>query len=129
MLKFTQFKNRNRNPVVVEIPILAELQRVIDASACGDLTSLTNELSRPFTAAGFGNKFREWCVESGVTGRTHRLRKADAKTAAENGATTHQLMAISGWFTLSEAERYTRDAQRKRRAGDAITTLVPKGEA
>ena len=37
-------------------------------------------------------------------------------------------MAIFGWLTLAEAERYTRAAQRRRMAGDAITTLVPKDE-
>jgi integrase len=127
-IKFTQFKNRNRNPIVVEIPILAELQRAIDASPCGDLTYLVNELGRPFTVSGFGNWFRDRCNEAGVPGRAHGLRKAGAKTAAENGATTHQLMAIFGWLTLAEAERYTRAAQRRRMAGDAITMLVPRDE-
>jgi hypothetical protein len=46
-----------------------------------------------------------------VAGRAHGLRKAGAATAAENGATTQQLMAIFGWLTLKEAERYRRAAQ------------------
>jgi len=38
-LKFTQQKNRNRKPVRTEIPILPELQQVIDASPAGSMTS------------------------------------------------------------------------------------------
>jgi hypothetical protein len=41
------------------------------------------------------------------------LRKAAATVAAENGATAHELMAIFGWLSLKEAERYTRGAERK----------------
>jgi hypothetical protein len=35
---------------------------------------------------------------------------------AEHGNTTHELMAISGHRTLSEVQRYTDDADRKRLA-------------
>jgi integrase len=117
-----------KNKVAVEIPILPELQRVIEASHVGSMTYLVTEYGRPFTAAGFGNWFRERCREAGVPGSAHGLRKAGAVTAAENGATTHQLMSIFGWLTLAEAERYTREAQRKRMAGDAMGLLVRKPE-
>lgn len=55
----------------------------------------------------------------------HGLHKAGAVSTAENGATTHQLMAIFGWRTLKEAERYTRAAQQKRFAGGAMRMIVP----
>jgi len=57
--KFRQFKNRNRHPVDIEIPVLPDLQSIIDASPTGDLTFLVTEYGRPFTAEGFGNKMRE----------------------------------------------------------------------
>jgi hypothetical protein len=44
----------------------------------GDLTFLVNEWGRPFTDAGFGNWFRDRCIETGVPGRAHGLRKAGA---------------------------------------------------
>ena len=59
---------------------------------------------------GIGNWFRDRCVEAGVPGRAHGLRKAGATIAAENGATTHELMAIFGWKSLAMAEKYTRAA-------------------
>jgi hypothetical protein len=47
------------------------------------------------------------CIDAGVPGRAHGLRKAGATIAAENGATVRQLMAIFGWKTLVRAELYT----------------------
>ena len=124
-LKFTQQKNRNRTPVTIEIPILAELQRIIDASPTGDLTFLVSERRRPFAVSAFGNWFRTRCDEAGLPQcSAHGLRKAGATIAAENGATQHQLMAIFGWATSKEAERYTKTAQRKKMAGDAMSLLV-----
>jgi integrase len=123
-LRFTQQKNRNRKPVQIEIPILPELQKVIDAGPTGNLTFLMTGAGAPYTVWGFGNWFRDRCVEAGVPGRAHGLRKAGAVTAAENGATAHQLMSIFGWLTLAEAERYTQAAERKKLASDAIGLLV-----
>jgi integrase len=123
-LRFKQHKNRNLHPLEVEIPILPELQRVIDASPTGDLTFLVTAYGRPFTAAGFGIRFREWCNKAGLPHCTaHGLRKAGAALAAENGATELQLMAIFGWRTSKEAERYTKAARRKKMAGDAMPLL------
>jgi hypothetical protein len=37
-------------------------------------------------------------------------------------------MAIFGWLSLDEAERYTRAPTRRRMAGDAMGLLVRKGD-
>jgi len=82
-----------------------------------------NDWNRPFTDAGFGNWFRDRCVEARIPGRAHGLRKAGATIAANNGATSRQLMAIFGWDTLKEAERYTRAADQKLLAEAAMHML------
>ena len=85
---------------------------------------LVTEYGKPFTAAGFGNWFRNRCNEAGLPQcSAHGVRKASAARAAENGATTHQLMAMFGWLSMQEAERYTRAAERKRLAKDAPRLL------
>jgi integrase len=118
-------KNRKRKPVTIDLPVLAALQDIIAASAPGDLTFLVTQFGRPFTANGFGNWFRRRCNEAGLPRcSAHGLRKAGAARAAENGATTHELMAIFGWQTVKEAERYTRAAQRKRLASGAERLLA-----
>lgn len=122
-ISFTQFKGRNRKPKRLVLPILPALQRIIDGSPTGKMTFLVNDLGRPFTDAGFGNWFRDRCVEAGVPGRAHGLRKAGATIAANNGATAHQLMAIFGWDTLKMAEAYTRAADQERLAELAMHML------
>jgi len=123
-ITFTQFKGRNRKPKRLVLPVLPALQQVINASPCGDMAFLVNDLERPFTDNGFGNKFREWCNQAGLRHCTaHGLRKAGATIAANNGATAHQLMAIFGWDTLKMAEAYTRAADQERLAEAAMHML------
>lgn len=123
-LAFRQFKNRNRSPVDLVIPVLAELETVLAASkeagCLGKLTFLETEFGRPYTTKGLGNWFERRCIEAGVPGRAHGLRKAGATLAAENGATAHQLMAIFGWKTLAQAELYTEKARRQLLAGGGM---------
>jgi integrase len=123
-IKFTQQKNQRRRPVTIEVPMLPVLQKVIESSPTGDLTFLVTSQGKPFTAAGFGNWFRDRCNEAGLPQcSAHGLRKAGATIAAENGATTKELMAIFGWLTMKEAERYSQAADRKKLAGGAMRLL------
>jgi site-specific recombinase XerD len=122
-------KNRNRTPVIVELPIAPELARIIDASPVGDLTFLVTDYGKPFSAAGFGGWFRDRCNEAGLPRcSAHGLRKAGAVRAAENGATAHELMAVFGWLSLAEAQRYTRAADRRTLAKNATRLMARKEE-
>jgi integrase len=128
-LRYTQNKNRKVKPVTLEIPLLPMLEEAIDAvpGARERLTFLVTEFGKPFTSAGFGNWFRDRCVEAGVPGRAHGLRKAGATLAAENGATEPQLMAMFGWRTNKQAAHYTKNARQKKLA-DAGMHLISLGE-
>jgi integrase len=123
-LEFTQHKGRKQNPVRLSIPILVVLRRIIDASPCGDLTFLVTAFNKPFTSNGFGNRFRKWCDEAGLQNcSAHGLRKAAAARMAELGCSQHEIMAIGGWKTLKEVQRYTRSAQQKVLADSATEKL------
>jgi integrase len=127
MLTFTQRKSLHRKPKPLTLPILPVLQKIIDASPCGDLTFLVNHLNQPFTDAGFGNRFRKWCDQAGLAQcSAHGLRKAGATIAAENGATSRQLMAIFGWDDIKIAELYTRGADQRRLAQGAMHLIETK---
>lgn len=120
-LRFTQQKNRNSKPVTLAIPILPQLAATIAATPSGHLTFLVSRLGKAFTVAGFGMRFRDWCDAAGLRECTaHGLRKAGAVRAAQNGATSAQLMAIFGWRDIKQAELYTRAADQKRLAGDSM---------
>ncbi len=123
-LVFTQHKGRNRNPVRMEIPIIPELQRIIDQTPTGDLAFLVTAFNRPFTSNGFGNRFRKWCNEAGLKEcSVHGLRKAAAARLAELGCTEQEIMAITGHRTSKEVTRYTRAASQKTRAESALRRL------
>lgn len=119
-LAFRQHKNRNRSPVDLVIPILAQLEQILAISPCGELTFLETEFHRPHSTKGLGNWFSDRCIEAGVPGRAHGLRKAGATIAAERGATPHQLMSIFGWKTLQQAEVYTKKVRQQMVAGGAM---------
>lgn len=126
-LKFTQHKNRNRKPVTLELPMLPQLQAIIDATPSGNMNFLTTAYGKPFSAAGFGNRFREWCDRASLPHcSAHGLRKAGACIAAENGASESQLMAIFGWQTMQQAAHYTKAARQRRIAGTSMHLLVHK---
>lgn len=116
-------------PKRLALPVLLPLREIIDATPSGHLTYLVNEYQKPFSAAGFGNKFRDWCNEAGLRHcSAHGIRKHAAVVAAENGATEHQLMAMFGWDSPKQAAVYTRKANRARLAKGAMHLLAPPKE-
>jgi hypothetical protein len=62
-----------------------DLQRIVDATPSGNLTFLCTSHGAPFTAAGFGNWFRDACRAAGLPERcaAHGLRKAACRRGAE----------------------------------------------
>ena len=127
-LHFTEFKNRKRNPKERDIPVLPELQAIIDATPSGNMNYLVTKHDKPYTTAkSFGNWFKRQCVMASLPNCTaHGLRKAGAVIAAEHGATPHELNSIYGWTTLKQAERYTKAASMKRLAGESMHLVVPE---
>ncbi len=117
----------------VDIPLHPHLREIIDATPSNQLTFLTTIDGKPFTAAGFGNLFREWCNDAGLPKccAAHGLRKAASRRLAEAGCTAHEIMAITGHKTLKEVTRYTAAVDRKlmgKRAIEKITTGTGSGK-
>jgi integrase len=103
------------------IPIHPELMRVLVATPRANLTFLVTEFGKPFTAAGFGNWFRERCNEAGLPQcSAHGLRKCAATRLAEAGCSAHEIMAITGHKSLSQVAPYTRSADQVRLARQAL---------
>lgn len=107
------------------IAIHPELKAVLDDLPNDNLTYLTTMWGKPFTAAGFGNWFRDTCDAAGLKGLSaHGLRKSAARRLAEAGCSTKQIAAITGHKTLGEVERYTASADQERMAREAISRLI-----
>lgn len=127
VVRFTPMKGSSRTPQMLELPILPDLAAALAAGPTGDLTWIVTHTGQPYTAEGFGNWFKRQCDAAGLEGcSAHGLRKAGATAAAENGADPFQLMAIFGWRTIKEAERYTRAARQRTLAAAGMAKIQAK---
>lgn len=105
----------------LEIPVLPELAAIVQETQAEHLTFLTTQFGEPFTAAGFGNWFREQCDMANLHHcSAHGLRKAAARRLAEAGCTEHEIASITGHVSLREVERYTKAVDQKRLAVSAM---------
>lgn len=99
---------------VITIILPQYLLDMIDATPISGMHLIGQDNGKPYTVESFGNNFRDWCDEAGVTKSAHGLRKLSATLAAEGGAAAHELMAQYGWTKMSMAEIYTKGADRVR---------------
>ncbi len=112
---------QQKTGIELAIPIHATLAAVIAETPADHLTLLTTQIGKPFSAAGFGNWFRDRCNEAGLRlCSAHGLRKAVARRLAEAGCTMHEIAAITGHASLSEVQRYTKAADQARLARAAM---------
>jgi hypothetical protein len=106
----------------------AELTAAIQATPKAHLTFITTLDGRPRAKSSLSAEFRAWVAEAGLPPHCHLhglkngLKKSALRRLAEDGATGHELMAISGHRTLSEVQRYA-DAADKVRLADSATAL------
>jgi integrase len=85
----------------VDISISLELQAACDAMPKAHLTYIVTAQGKPRSKYGLGNDFAKWATDAGLPARCrlHGLKKAGMRRLAEDGSTTHELMAISGHRT------------------------------
>jgi integrase len=113
----------------LEIPVHPELARIIAASKIGNLAFLVTSRGAPFSAAGFGNLFREWCDDAELPRcSSHGLRKAQRRRLAEAGCTAPQIAAISGHKNLKEVQRYIEQANQAHLAQAAMRRVTGQSE-
>jgi integrase len=129
VLTIDQGKTEGGEEAHLEIPVHPKLRETIDATpTVGVKTFLVTYFGKPYTAPGFGNWFRELCDQAECPDvSAHGLRKATARRLAEIGCSANQIASITGHASLSEVQRYTRAADRKRMAREAMSKLVEGG--
>jgi integrase len=109
--------------ITVTLPVLAVMQKTLDAGPIGDLAWICGEGGGPLVKESFGNMFAEAARDAGIKKSAHGVRKIAATTAANNGATVAELEAIFGWQGGRMAALYTRAADRRRLALAAMAKL------
>jgi integrase len=116
---------QEKTDTALTIPVHPELAQVLAAASRSHLTFLTTEKGAPFTAAGFGNWFRDRCNEAGLPHcSAHGLRKAAATRLANAGCSSDQIRAITGHRSLAEVAHYRRAADQQRLARQAMEMQI-----
>lgn len=127
---FVMQKNRNREPKVMNIPLLPPLRKALRQSEgiLGDPTFLVTEYDKPFSKKGLGQKFKDWCEQAGVQNKTaHGVRKYVGINAALNHATAKQIQEVLGHSSIEEAETYIQQANRIVLADQGFAAAFPDG--
>lgn len=107
------------------LDVLAQTQfSVVPLSA--ERPFLLASTGKTFSPNTFGNKFREWVRDAGLSAEcsVHGLRKAQARRLAEAGCSAHQIASVTGHKTLSEVQRYADAADRGRMAREAMASVT-----
>jgi integrase len=109
----------------LQIPLHRELVAVLATSDRDHVTIINTEYRKPFTVDGFSQWMRDAITKAGLPldCQPHGLRKAAGRRLAEAGCTAHEIMAVLGHRTLTEAERYTREADQAQLATAALAKL------
>lgn len=116
---------RNKTGVPVDMSVGEELRRALAAAPRDHVTIINTAYGKPFTVGGFSQWMRDAMTEAGLPldCKPHGLRKTLGRRMAEAGCTPHEIMAVLGHTTLEEAERYTREADRRRGGRQAVIKL------
>jgi integrase len=129
VITLDQSKTEGSEEAHLEIPMHPKLAEIIEATPMvGVKTFLVTSFGKPYTAPGFGNWFRELADATGCFDiSAHGGRKATARRLAELGCSANQIAAITGHATLAEVQRYTKAADKKRMAREAMKKLSEAG--
>ncbi|MCP1243226.1 tyrosine-type recombinase/integrase [Acetobacter lambici] len=107
------------------LPIHEALRSEINQWRGSSQTYLEAKRGSPYTANGFYNVFKAWCREAGLPEQCspHGLRKAAARRLAEAGCSANQIAAITGHKRLADVAHYTKAAEQRKMAEDAMSRL------
>lgn len=118
------FKNRNRNPTTIEIPVHPILDAVMKMHKTTALTYMVTDYGLPFSIKGLSQRVSDWFSQAGLRHLTaHSVRKGLATNIAENEATDLMLEGMFGWKDGKTSKIYTRNAQRSRLARQAVSKI------
>ncbi|MBR0821488.1 tyrosine-type recombinase/integrase [Bradyrhizobium liaoningense] len=116
---------RHKTGVQVDMDVSEDLEKALAAMPRKHVVVITTAYGKPFTVDGFSRFMRDaiTAAKLPLSCQPHGLRKTLGRLLADAGCSAHDIMAALGHTTLAEAERYTREADRKRGGERAVTQL------
>lgn len=120
-------QKKTKTPLL--IPLHPDLADALNAMPRTNLTFLVTEFGQSFSDAGLGKFFRKRCDEAGLPQCSlHGLRKLTATRLADLGCSVHQIMAVTGHRSMDQVAPYTRAADQKRLARQAMDRQAGRAE-
>ncbi|WP_062220552.1 tyrosine-type recombinase/integrase [Aureimonas sp. D3] len=120
-LRLKLFKNRNKTPTEIVVPIHPILEEVLSWHPAEVSTYMATEWGKPYSIKGLGNRISDWFTQAGLPHCTaHSVRKGLATNQAENEATDRMLEAMFGWRDAKTSRIYTARADRAKLARQAV---------
>jgi integrase len=118
-----------KTKVELYIELHPALERALKTYPANGIYLIGDRAGRPMRPGTLSMLVRASAKAAGLSSEcvAHGLRKAVLRRLAEHGSTSKQIQAVSGHRTLSEIERYTRQADQRRLAKTAIGLLPDKG--
>ena len=88
-------------------------------------TIINTEFDRPFTVDGFSGFMRDAMRAAGLPldCKPHGLRKTLGRRLADADVSVHDIQATLGHTTLTQAENYTKESNRRRGGQRAVLKL------
>lgn len=121
-LRLTQQKTGTR----LVIPVHPALKTELDAwrKTATSTIILTTKNGIPWSGHHVSESVRLWMTGAGMAGlNVHGLRKLMAARLANEGASTHEIAAVTGHKTIALVQLYTASADQQRMASAAIHRL------
>jgi len=117
------------------VPVQDVLKAILDTTPRKGTIICVNTRGKSWTESGFRASFRSQVIlplrEAGEIGENltfHGLRHTVGTALADAGADTRTIMAVLGHKTAAMSEKYSKTADRRKRASEGIRLLQRKGE-
>jgi integrase len=122
-------KGRKGRVVTLYVPAAAPLRAYLATCSFPGLLFVTDAKGRAIKADTLRKELRTHLDKLGLRDlRFHGLRHTTAAALAEAGASSHEIMAITGHQTEQMVKLYTKGAEQKRLATSAIRKLDGSGD-
>lgn len=127
--KFARHQNTShKHLTLIDIPLHPDLRAILDKLPTSHRTFLQTEAGETRTAAGLGNKMREWADAAGLSNCTsHGLRKACARRLAEAGAREQEVAAVLGYSDTTSPHVIVGMGHRPELADEGFAALAEAG--
>jgi integrase len=123
-------RGKGRNGPVVElyVPAVKVLREYLAAQTFPGLLFVTDDNGKPVQPTDFRHQLRAHLNSLGLNDlHYHGLRHTTATALAEKGATTKEIMSITGHLTEQMVGRYTKRSDQRRLAASAMRKLEENG--